>query len=205
MLFTSLDPLSPSALESSWFCGCLDLTRCCHSATYVLVQNRSKVWNKTCHQNIRLIPLLPVPPKIINLTFPSTLSFVSDPLSFIVLSSTTRNHRVLGTIGVYFCWELIIYAIPCSFQKKASELDDEWHSHSTSRLMLSPAAAKFPGRRLCGWAAFSISNCSCIVWEITKAREERGYHKSVFFSLPPYPITHCFPVPQCNSQSTAYQ
>ena len=70
MLFTSLDHLSPSALESSWFCGCLDLTRCCHSATHVLVQNRSKVWNKTCNQNIHLIPLLPVPPKIINLTFP---------------------------------------------------------------------------------------------------------------------------------------
>ena len=28
--------------------------------------------------------------------------FVSDPLSFMVLSSMTRNHRVLGTIWVYF-------------------------------------------------------------------------------------------------------
>lgn len=67
--FTSLDPLSPSALEFSWFCDCLGLNRCCHSTTYVLVQNRLSL-----KQNMQLehppYPVAPSSPKIINLAFP---------------------------------------------------------------------------------------------------------------------------------------
>lgn len=49
------------------------------------------------------------------------------------------------------------------------------------------------------------ATAAAFVLEIMRGQGRKGLPEVSVSSLPPYPITHCFPVPQFDSQSTAYQ
>lgn len=84
MLFhTSLDPLSPSALNFPDSVGALALTDVVILLHMSWCKTRSKVWNKICNWNITLSCCSQFPQdNKSNFSFPPS-PFVSDPLSFI--------------------------------------------------------------------------------------------------------------------------